>query len=294
MNILAKSVLLVFLTAIASAAIAESDSAIANPGHPLLNNTWDFWAGGFFPSVDSEIRLDSSLGSPGDGIDLEDDFGLDDGKTVLWGGARWHFLTRHLVEIEVANLNRSATVGGTTREWDIGDNTYRAGARIDSEFDLALIRATYGYSIFRRPKHELSLKAGFHMTHTRIAIRGFGDVANVDTGQPVCNPSPCEVEAESSDFTIPLPHLGAAYGYGFTPKLALRSQLLLFAIEINDIKGTLAEVDLDLIYRPWEHVAFGAGIRYFKVTVEDKRNAFLRGEFEYEYKGPVLYVMGSF
>jgi hypothetical protein len=130
MKILAKSILLVFLTAIANTAVAESDSAIANPGHPLLNNTWDFWAGGFFPSVDSEIRIDSSLGSPGDGIDLEDTFGLDDGKTVLWGGARWRFLTRHLVEIEVANLNRSAPVGGTTREWDIGDNSFRAGARI--------------------------------------------------------------------------------------------------------------------------------------------------------------------
>ncbi len=273
---------------------AESDPAGSESGHPMMSHTWDFWIGGFFPSVESEVRIDSNLGSPGDNIDMEDTFGLEDSKTVLWGGARWRFKTRHRLEIEIADLNRSGTVAGTTGELDIGDHTIRAGARIDSEFDLTLIRTTYGYSVFRRPKHELSLKAGLHMTNTKIAIDAFGDIEDVNTGQTICDPSPCEANVESSDFTVPLPHFGLAYGYGFTPKWVLRSQALFFALEINDVEGSLIELDLDLQYKPWEHVGFGVGLRYFNVTVEDNGNSFFRGKFEYDYWGPAVYVTGSF
>jgi hypothetical protein len=277
--------------------IGNAQSAESVPeqlDNPYTQNKWAFWVGGFFPNVESEIRLDSHLGSPGDGLNLEDALGLEDSKTVLWGGARWRYLPRHQIELEISNLNRSGTNSAITDELDIGDETIRAGARIDTEFDLTLIRLTYGYSFFRRPKHDVAVKAGFHVTNFGLNIRAFGDILNVDSGQPLCNPSPCETAIETDSFTIPLPHLGLSYAYTITPKLALRSQLLFFTLKINDIKGTLSEVDLDLQYRPWENFGFGTGLRYFNVTVEDEGDAFIRGKFEYDFWGPVVYVVGTF
>ena len=210
------------------------------------------------------------------------------------GGARWRYLPRHEIELELSNLNRSGSISAITEELDIGNDTVRAGAGIDSEFDLTVARLTYGFSLYRNPKHDFAVKGGFHVTNFDINIRAFGDIVDVDTGQSLCNPSPCETTVESGEFTIPLPHVGLSYEYGFTPKLVLRSQLLLFAIKINDVKGTLGELDLDLLYKPWEHVGFGLGIRYFNVTVEDEGDAFIRGKFEYDFWGPAVYVFGSF
>ena len=240
--------LLMLCINVVSAQDAESGSEQA--GHPFAQDKWTFWAGGFFPNVSSEVRLDSHLGSPGDGVDLEDTLGLEDSKTVLWGGTRWRYLPLHHIELELSNLNRSGTNSAITDELDLGDETIRAGARIDTEFDLTVARVTYGYTFFRRPKHDLAVKAGFHVTNFSLNIRAFGDILNVDSGQTLCNPSPCETAIETDEFTIPLPHLGLAYVYGITPKLALRSQLLFFALKINDIKGTLSEVDFDLQYQP--------------------------------------------
>ena len=284
--------LLVLTGFVTAGSIARAEEARSLP--PMASSPWAFWVGGFFPQVDSKIRIDSDLGSPGDGISLEDTLGLEDSKTVLWGGARWRFKTRHIIEAEIANLNRSGTVAGITEELDIDEETIRAGARINTEFDLAVVRATYGYSLLSKENYDLSLKAGFHFAYTQFSIDAFGDIEDVNTGETLCDPSPCETRIETSDFTIPLPHLGLAYVYQFTPKLALRSQLLFFALEISDIKGVLSEVDVDVQYQPWEQVGFGAGIRYFNVNVEDKGDSFFRGEFEFDYWGPVVYLIARF
>ena len=88
--------------------------------------------------------------------------------------------------------------------------------------------------------------------------------------------------------------MGLSYDYAISPKWALQTQALDFAITINDITGSLIELDLDLRYQPRKHFGFGAGWRFFKVNVEDEDNGFFRGKFEYEYSGPSLYLLGSF
>ena len=82
-TVLSAMMLLIPLTIFFSTAKAESDPEL--PGHAFTKQKWTFWVGGFFPNVESKVRLDSDLGSPGDGINLEDTLGLDDSKTVLWG-----------------------------------------------------------------------------------------------------------------------------------------------------------------------------------------------------------------
>jgi hypothetical protein len=112
---------------------------------------------------------------------------------------------------------------------------------------------------------------------------------DVETGS-----TPCTKTVESDEFTVPLPHFGISYSYAISPKWGFRTQLLGFAIKINDIKGTLAEVDLDLHYQAWEHVGLGLGFRYFDLTIKDEGDAFIKGELEYEYWGPAIYLSGNF
>ena len=262
--------------------------------NPMLSDKYALWIGGFFPNIESSIKLDSKLGNPGDNIELENVFGLEDSKNVLWGGFRWRISRRNQLEMEFNNLNRSATKELETDHIDIGDRTIQAGARIDSTFDFTLARLTYGFAAFQRDKHELAVKGGFHIASTHVGIQAEGDIRDVDTGQTVCNPSPCQAEIESDSFTVPLPHLGLSYTYAITPTVGLRAQVLGFAVKINDIKGTLTELDLDIHYQPWKFFGLGGGFRSFKLTVKDKSDSFINGEFEYKYWGPAIYFLGSF
>ena len=284
----------IFLALISNIVYGQSDQFSSEPINPRLSDKWAFWIGGFFPNVDSSVRFDSNGGNIGNRIDFEDTLNLEETKTTLWGGFRWRISKRNQLEMEFDNLNRSGTNGFITTDLDFNDSTVRAGAAIDTEFDLGLARLTYGYSVLQNQKHSLVLKAGVHLAHTRLKISAFGDIVDVDTGVPLCMPSPCQESVESDSYTLPLPHFGLQYAYAFTPTLGLRTQFLGFAIKINDIKGTLIEVDLDLHYQPWKHFGFGGGVRYWNVTVEDKGSSFITGKLEYKYWGPALYLTGSF
>ena len=274
---------------------AESAENYSPRTHPVLTDKWMFWAGGFFPSLDSRLRMDSDMGSPGSGLDFEDELGLSENKTVLWGGARWHMAQRHQLEIEFNNLRRSGFNGFTLEDYQIGDQRVDASGSIATTFNVFLARLTYGYSLIKDEKQDLALKAGFHFTNADASLQLAGDVTDVDTGMTLCSPAPCiSPLLETSEFTFPLPHFGLAYGYAFTPKFALRTQALAFYIVINDIKGALFELDFDLHYQPWKKFGLGAGLRYFRVSVDDERDKLFRGKFVFEYWGPVIYATVSF
>ena len=235
------------------------------------------------------------MGSPGDGLDLEDTLGLNNRKSTLWGGASWRISRRNQVEIEINNLNRSGTNFQTLEDHQIGNYVIEASGEIETLFNVRLARITYGFSMIRTDRQDLSIKGGFHLTQVQTALSLAGDITDVDTGDSLCTPSPCEASViEKTDRAFPLPHVGLAYGFAITPKLAFRAQALGFFLEISNIKGTLTELDLDLQYQPWKHFGFGAGFRYFNVTVDDKSDDIFRGRFDYEYYGPVLYILGSF
>jgi hypothetical protein len=288
-----KKLLLPVLIFMHGAALADSndDNQVYNQ---RMDSRYNIWIGGFFPQVESSIRLDSNLASPGDKISFENVLGLEDSKTTLWGGFRWRISRRNNLEFEFNNLNRNGEISAISEDLDIGEETIKLGASINTTFDLTLGRISYGFSAIRTQKHELALKAGFHIAGARLKIDARGDILNVDTGMTICNPSPCQANVETDNYTLPLPHLGLAYNYAFSPKWALRAQGIGFALKVNDIKGSMVELDLDLNYQLSKHVGIGGSIRYWDLNVEDKGDTILRGEFEYKYWGPAFYVIGSF
>ncbi len=259
-----------------------------------MDDRYSFWIGGFFPQVKSSIRLDSDLGNPGDNINFENVLGLEDSKATLWGGFRWRISRRNQLEFEFSNLNRNGEVSAISEDLDIGEDTIKLGASINTKFDLTLARITYGFSVIRKQKHDLALKAGFHIAGTRLEIDARGDILDVDTGMTICNPSPCQANVETDNYTVPLPHFGLSYGYAFTPKWALRTQAIGFALKINDIKGAMVELDLDLNYQLSKHIGVGGSLRYWDMNVKDKGDKILRGEFEYSYWGPAIYFITFF
>jgi hypothetical protein len=55
---------------------------------------------------------------------------------------------------------------------------------------------------------------------------------------------------DSKSVTAPLPNFGAAYTYAFTPTWAMHLAVKGFAIEINDIEGSIIKIDADVAWQP--------------------------------------------
>jgi len=258
-----------------------------------LNYKVHLYLGGFFPQVGSEIAINGDILPPEPAVSLEDLFGLEDSDTVLWGGARWRISRRNNLELEFFKLNRDGSRTAITEEIRIGDSIVKAGGNVESVFDITLGRLTYGFSLVRNDRMDIQLKAGLHLANLETSIKLSGEACEVTVpGQMDCVAGSVPV-IEGEDVTAPLPHFGGSFVYGITPSIAARLQIIGFAIELDDIDGSLVELDADFIWEPWDHFGFGAGLRYFDVSVESTGSE-LDGKFEFDYFGPVIYVIGSF
>ena len=257
----------------------------------FLDKRFSLWLGGFSPEVDSTIRLDKPNGEPGDTIDFEDTLGLEDGTSVPFGGARWRFNRRHHLEGEFIRLSRSSLLEGATEDLDIGDYEVRVGARIESQFDVTVARLTYGYAVVDTEKSAVNLKAGLHVARFKTLLRLSGNV--LKDGVPIEDGGFSFVD-EGTDITAPLPHLGVSWGYAISDRFGLRAQGLVFALKLDDWQGSLVDLGFDAQFHPWRRFGIGAGIRYFRTTIENDNPDRTFGEFVYEYCGPVLYGVFSF
>lgn len=257
----------------------------------FIGKKFSLWMGGFFPKVHSTVRIDTPDFTPGDTIDFEDTLGLEDGKNVGFGGVRWRFNPKHQLEAEVIQLNRSSLLEAVSEDLGIGDYEVRVGARIESKFHVTVGRLTYGYNLLNSRHSSLYLKVGAHIADFDTALRLSGNVFK--DGVPIDDQGLSFVD-EGAAITAPLPHLGASWAYAFSDHFAVRAQGLAFALKIDDWSGYLLDFGLDLQYHPWKHFGFGAGMRYFKTTVENDDQGRKFGKFVYEYYGPVVYGVFSF
>lgn len=257
-----------------------------------LNQRFQLYLGGFFPDVSTTISINGDIVTPPP-IDFEEVLGIEDSKTVLWGGARWRISRRNNLEFEFFQLNRSGSREFVDDDIEIGDSILAAGGRVDSVFDTSLGRLTYGFSLVRNDRMDIQLKAGLHLANLETAVTLSGQVCEVtDPNNQTCTPV-ASVSSETESVTAPLPHFGGSFVYGITPSIAARLQIIGFAIELDNIDGSLVELDADFIWQPWQNVGFGLGLRYFDAAIEGKDGS-LNGKFEFDYFGPTLYVIGSF
>lgn len=271
-----------------------SSVAVAADDNPMLNDPWRIYVGAFNASVDSRLGFSSADFPNIPDIDIEDVLGVDDSEVVAVAGAAWHFKPRHAVELEFFSLNRNAQLSGTFTPPIQIDDLFIEDGQITSRYDTTVTRLTYAYSIMRSERSDLQLLGGIHVAQLDIAVQLAGGVCRPDTDPT--EPPGCPTDTSGDDskkVSAPLPHLGAAYTYAFTPSLAMHLGVKGFAVEIDNIEGTIIEIDADVGWQPWRNIGVGAGVRYFKTQV-DSTGADVDGKIEFEYFGPMVFVQATF
>lgn len=272
-------------TAMTSESVPAASETDGNKSS-FLTDEFYIAIGGYFPTVDSDIRLDAPDGSRGTDFDLEDDLGLSSTTATGFGYFRWRFFPRHRLELEIFALNRDGT-SVATKDFRIGNATGSAGVRFDTTFDVTIGRVTYGYSFIKDTKKELGILAGLHFADANASIGMQGDLTI--GGTAFTNTE----HKEQGDIVLPLPHIGGFFNYAITPKLTGTVNVLAFYLDVGDVRGGLLEVDGILHYRVSKHFGIGGGLKYFDLDVVDSTDSF-RGEFELRFLGPTLFLTGHF
>jgi hypothetical protein len=98
---------------------------------------------------------------------------------------------------------------------------------------------------------------------------------------------------EADDLTAPLPVIGLRGNYQLTPRLMLRSSAELFAIEFDNVDGSLFDFYIGLDYHFHENFAVGLGYNNVSLDVDADGSDF-KGTLDWTYDGALLNVKYSF
>jgi len=213
---------------------------------------------------------------------------MGDATATGWAAFNWRFLPRHAFHLEYFQLDRdgSRTVD---QSFDLGGTTIGLNAEVESEMDLGLGRATYGYSIMRKEEFDMSFLVGAHIATAKATVTATGNVT--ENGVPVAGGSKT---ISSSTYTFPLPHLGGSLEYKFSPKITGKTQLLAFYMDLGDYSGRLLEFDVHLAYQVIKNFGVGGGLKWFDLELKDSFSGGGAATFEYTFFGPTLFVYGNF
>jgi hypothetical protein len=244
------------------------------PNHPLLNDTFRVSIGGFHAESSTTARLGSSTGGAGVDVSFEGALGLEEKKWVGEFGAYWRISSRWRLDVDHVRLARTATrVLAQQITW--GDNTFAVGTEVTSSLTITDTRTALGYSFFRRPDKELGIAAGLHTLGYKTSIEGANSAAR------------------SESVTAPLPVLGLYGQFALTDTWAVSMRADWLSLEYDKYSGEIRANRIDVVYQPFKHVAFGAGMHYLNLKL-DVQNDNSKFQVRSSLQGPAVFVSVSY
>ena len=271
----------VSLLALAAGALLNTT---ANAQVPASTSTFFVRAGAFFPKIETVVRADGKNGLIGTSIDFESDLGLEDTKTLPVFDAAWRFSPNHRIEFNYLNSSRDSTAT-LQRDLTWNGEVYPVNAQVRSEFDARIAALSYLYSLYRTADTELALGIGLHTVKLSAGL----DVQGTSLQR-----------SGSISATAPLPVIAVRGSTRIVGNVSAELRYQWFGISVGDYSGSLNAVNFAVSWYPWRSatdawkgLGFEAGYNYYRYDLEASRERW-NGEAKYEFKGPMIAVVGAF
>jgi len=260
--------------ALVSASIAFhafSERAIAESVNRALDEQVTIRVGPFWADVDASIK---ALGQ-----DFKIDEGLSADKVDFAISGLWRITPRIRLEAGYSGI-KSESSDTLDSDVELGLLTVPAGLRVDGKLETEVLRFALGYAFAREESWEAGVDLGINFTTVKETFR-------------VTLPGMSGTELSTVDVSQPLPTIGLFFNYGITPKWYWTSRAGVFAFDFGDIDGTIYDLAGGVEFRPWDQVGVGLsyGFNSADVTITGGGQ---KTDVEWEYKGPVLYLVTGF
>ena len=261
-------------------------SALASEESPVGKDKFKLSVGGFFPAIDSQLKVDSKEFGQGTEIDLEDDLGFNEDVSLGRIEGYWRFKPKHRFYLGYYGFDRD-TLHTIDKEIKWDDKTFVIGAELYSEWSVDFVYGTYAYSFFQGEKWEISGSLGLYYLDTALTVRGEARIEDGGEGE-----ASAEVIEEAS-LDLPIPLFGLKAEYYITPKWHAAFGVSYFTISIGEWDGSLLDFSANLEYLFHKNFGLGLGYLYFESDVERDREERV-SHLDYKYQGVQVYGIWRF
>jgi hypothetical protein len=238
--------------------------------HPYFTENIQISAGVFFPSFNTDIKVDGDSGRVGTLMDMENLLGLDDSITTPAPDILWRINRKHRLGFSYFNLNRDGTKN-LSRTINFGDRTYVIGTNVESSLDISVYRMRYGYSIVNDGRKEFGLGLAVDFMPIEASIRS------------------ARLAKEKENALLIVPTLGFHAAFAISKKLAIIGNFNGIYFDFDTYGGSVLNSVAVLEYNTFKNLSVGAGYSYYHADIEADYSGF-DGNLNFEYHGPLVYI----
>ena len=228
-----------------------------------------------FSNFRTALRVDSEILGLGTELDLETDLALDQRVSVFRLEAEIRFSRRHGLAMSHYEARRKGT-RDLSMEVQFGDEIFELGTTVQTEFDEEIFKVSYRFRSIDKPRANLDLSFGLHITGFRTAMRNLG------------NPQSSEHEANA-----PLPVLGLSGSYQFANRWRVVGTAEWFDVRSGDLHGKFSDVRAAVEHDTFSRAGFGFGINRVDLQFDAGDRAF-KGLIDLRFDAAMAYVFGHF
>lgn len=239
-----------------------------------FNQPFTLMVGAFDAQASTTVRLDSTQHNLGTSLSLEGDLGMTRTKTLPDVEFLWRITPNHAIEGSWVELKRNGDRPVTLNvNW--GDQVFAANTEVKSSFDSTVYRVAYRWSPWNEDGNEVGFLFGLHWTNLKTSLS---------------NPTGSISQEASVD--VPLPTLGVRGNWKVMDNVRITAFGQALKLKIGDYDGSLynAAIAAEWAFHP--NMFAGLGYNYYKYELSSTKER-ARGEFDYRFDGPMLYIAGS-
>ena len=217
------------------------------------NEPWEraaLYLGAFFVHNDSDLELGQGVGVS---IDGEDALDLDEDVTVFRADGFWRIKRNHRLDFTYYAMNRDGTTSlGVDIPLPDGER-FQEGARVKTDFDMTILRASYAWSFFKNEHFDLGLAGGLYGLKVDFEIKqkGLGGSGK-----------------EETDFMFPLPVIGLRGNFALTPEWFIRQSFDYFYVNWGDYEGYLIDLLAAVEWNTFKYLGLGVGYNYVQMNLD--------------------------
>ena len=265
-----------FVLLLAFSQFGLAQSYQSNDGK-IHNPRWYLAVGGYFPQLNTSLRIDSERGV-GTEISLEDDFRLEDQVNAIRFSANFRIKERSQLVFSFTNINRQRSFK-LSEDIQFGDTTFYANAQADFEFDVYYYALTWRYSFFNETNWNAGLSLGLRSVQLSTNLE-----ASLNNRS-----------YEQSFSAVAPTLLVGLHGSGYlTPRLLGRYSFEYFRITVFDIQASVIETQASLQYFITKNVGLGCGYATSNYGVRDIPLGDLTGKFDFSFAGFTVFASARF
>lgn len=256
-------------------------------------------AGRFCSSCETEIKLGRSIANFsseiridgetfGDTVDFEDDLGFSKEDKFAYASIEVKFAKRHRFNFIYSSYTRQASVS-SSEDFRFGDDNLRASASINSESKSVVRDIEYSYDFYQRPKLDLAASLGLYWSSQEFELSAFGEVESDDSANETIQQN----YRRTAQVDIPLPTLGLNLSYQLSHKWEFQAGIRAFKVEIENQEGRFRNLNAQVNYAISDNILLGFALTSRRLSVSASRDE-LEGKLKWSYHGADAFLIYRF